>query len=152
MKFLKKIIGTAIVVAMLVNLQAVTFAQEIANENEIVEALAPAEVFKMENADHDPFRPVVQKQVKEFVKPVEIKEKKLVEVEQKKVVVPVKIKVSGICGNDKERIAVIEFEGGEYLVKTGQTVNGKFSVIEILDDRIVIYAVAQSRRDVFKLS
>jgi Tfp pilus assembly protein PilP len=149
MKLEKKAIGTVVVVALMMMFQGFVFAQETVSENEIVETLTHGQVFAVENSEHDPFKPLVQKKVKELVKPVETKTAK---VEEKKIVVPVKIKVAGICGNNSERLAVIEFEGGEYVVKVGQMINGKFSVVEILDDRIVIFAVAQSRRDVFKLS
>jgi Tfp pilus assembly protein PilP len=152
MKLEKKAIGTVVVVALMMMFQGFVFAQETVSENEIVETLTHGQVFAVENSEHDPFKPLVQKKVKELVKPVETQETKTAKVEEKKIVVPVKIKVAGICGNNSERLAVIEFEGGEYVVKVGQMINGKFSVVEILDDRIVIFAVAQSRRDVFKLS
>lgn len=149
---MKKILGTMLAVFLLTVSGA--FASEgnsVENDIRIEALLSEAESFSVDNPSHDPFKPLLTKKIR-IPEPAQevitIRE----EEPRKKIVPPVTVKVAGICGNSKNRYAVIEFEGSQYVVKSGETVNGKFSVISILEDGIVIFSFEQSLRNVFKLS
>ena len=103
----------------------------------------------------DPFRPKIRK---EIVVPLPTKtptdqkrkedEKKR---EEKKIIPPLKIFVKGIVGNEGVRYAVIVFENEEKTVVKNQIVDGKFKVIDIYSDRIVVYSNREERRYTFKI-
>ena len=69
----------------------------------------------------------------------------------KKEIPPLKIYVKGIVGNEGIRYAVIDFEKEERTIVKDQVVDGKFKVIDIYSDRIVVYSNAEQRRYTFKI-
>lgn len=101
----------------------------------------------------DPFRPKIKKEVvlpppgpitpPQPPKPDPKKEKKIIP--------PLKIFVKGIVGNEGIRYAVIDFEKEERTVVKDQIVDGKFKVVDIYSDRIVVYSNAEQRRYTFKI-
>ena len=62
-----------------------------------------------------------------------------------------KIYVKGIVGNEGSRYAVIDFEKDEKTVVKDQVVDGKFKVIDIYADRLVVYSNNEKRRYTFKI-
>lgn len=64
---------------------------------------------------------------------------------------PIHIFVSGICGNDNERLAMIKFENKDYIVTKDMVVDGKFKVIDILPDRVIIYSNKEQMRRTFTI-
>lgn len=104
--------------------------------------------------NRDPFRPKIKKEVilppkKDEVAPPQKQENDKREV--KKVIPPLKIFVKGIVGNEGIRYAVIDFENEERTVVKDQIVEGKFKVVDIYSDRIVVYSNAEERRYTFKI-
>lgn len=149
---MKKIIGTFLVVLSLFS-ASLSFAVEGSlGETEIVAALAQQDSFSSETNIRDPFKPLVKKEVKTFIRPEEVIKPKKQDLPVEKMIKPIRLKVSGICGNPDGRLAIIEFEGNEFVVTAGQTVNGAFSIIEVVEDGVIIFAHEQSRRHVFKLA
>ena len=101
----------------------------------------------------DPFRPVIKKEV---VVPKPSNDKIVVQPRpeprpQPKVIPPLKIYVKGIVGNEDGRYAVIDFEKEERTIVKDQIVDGKFKVIDIYSDRIVVYSNAEQKRYTFKI-
>ncbi len=64
---------------------------------------------------------------------------------------PIQLFVSGICGNDNERLAMIMFENKPYVVSKDMVVDGKFKVVDILPDRLVIYSNKEQMRRTFPI-
>ena len=101
----------------------------------------------------DPFRPKIQK---EIVIPKPPKEQVITpqpgpKPPVKQVIPPLKIFVKGIVGNEGIRYAVIVFENEERTVVKDQIVDGKFKVVDIYSDRIVVYSNREERRYTFKI-
>ncbi len=69
----------------------------------------------------------------------------------KKIIPPLKIFVKGIVCNEGVRFAVIDFENEERTIVKNQIVDGKFKVVDIYSDRIVVYSNAEQRRYTFKI-
>ncbi|MEW6710985.1 MAG: hypothetical protein AB1403_14255 [Candidatus Riflebacteria bacterium] len=121
------------------------------NEAEKVEMLSDSE-----SADRftlDPFKPLIRKKetiikkVKED-KPSEIKiEKK----EEKPFRLP-EITITGICGNDKLRQAIMLVDKNEVCVSKDQIVDGIFKIIEIENDSVTIYSFKNQQRLVIKFA
>ena len=103
----------------------------------------------------DPFRPTIRKEIspapqKIIVKPKDTsnpKENK----EKEKIIPPLKIYVKGIVGNEGIRYAVIDFEKEERTIVKDQVVDGKFKVIDIYSDRVVVYSNREQKRYTFKI-
>ena len=73
-------------------------------------------------------------------------------ISREKIVPQLKVIVKEINGEkDENRSAVIEFEGKEITVKKDQIVDGKFKVIDIYPDRIVVYSSQEQRRHTYKI-
>ena len=121
------------------------------SESETIDQLCHNFAFNEEIASHDPFKPVVTKKV---IVPVKIERQpeivsdKIVE----KTAPSLKLKVFGICGNDGVREAVVQFENDEHVIKSGQVVNGKFKVVAIDANKVVIYSIREARRATFALA
>ena len=102
----------------------------------------------------DPFRPIIKK---EIINPV----RKVPEVPVKTQPrdtkpappppPPLKIFVKGIVGNEGSRLAIVEFEKEEMTIAKEQTVEGKFKVVDIYSDRVVVYSNKEQRRHTFKI-
>jgi len=121
------------------------------NEVAAIDRLCQNFVFQGENANHDPFRPLITKKVIEPVK-IERQPEPVPQKEVAKVIPPLKLTVTGICGNDSVREAVIQFENDELVVRPGQVVNGKFKVVDIENGRVVVYSIGEARRATFALA
>ncbi|MDD3148341.1 MAG: hypothetical protein PHD82_13685, partial [Candidatus Riflebacteria bacterium] len=121
------------------------------DETATISQLCQNFAFTGETANHDPFKPIVTKKVIELVK-IERQPESTPPKEVKKVIPPLKLTVTGICGNDVVREAVVKFENDEHVVKTGQVVNGKFKVVDIDDGKVVVYSIGEARRATFVLN
>ena len=65
---------------------------------------------------------------------------------------PLIITVKSIVGEEEnDRYAVIEFEGEELTVRKDQIVKNKFKVVDIFQDRVVVYSRLEQRRHTYKL-
>lgn len=64
---------------------------------------------------------------------------------------PISIFVSGIVGNEGQRLAIIKFENDELTVAKDQIVDGKFKVVDIQADRVTVYSNKEQRRHTFKI-
>ncbi|MGM0598373.1 MAG: hypothetical protein ACQETH_01030 [Candidatus Rifleibacteriota bacterium] len=123
------------------------------SEAEQVDALANEFKFAPDNPDKDPFKPLVQKKVvlppvrraKPTSKPKKSSKPK------KPPIKPIKLMVSGIVGTEGDRLAVIRFENQEHTITKDQVVEGKFKVVDILSDRVVVYSNKEKRRHTFKI-
>ena len=103
----------------------------------------------------DPFRPAIKKEVIK-IPPKPVEPPKNSGSKDTKIVTPpppppLKIYVKGIVGNEGSRYAVIDFEKDEKTVVKDQVVDGKFKVIDIYADRLVVYSNNEKRRYTFKI-
>ncbi len=108
---------------------------------------------KKDDENPDPFRPVIRKEVNQIVKqqvvkPVETKKNTPPPPPPPK---PIKIFVKGIVGNEGSRLAIVEFEKEEMTITKDQIVEGKFKVVDIYADRVVVYSNKEQRRHTFKI-
>ncbi len=103
----------------------------------------------------DPFRPIIRKDVPVPPQPT-IRRVEPVKRETPPKVRPpdpIKITVKGIVGNEGGRLAIVDFENEKDLTLTkDQIVEGKFKVVDIFADRVVIYANKEQRRQTFKIN
>lgn len=149
----KTTILVSVLVAILFLAPAV-FSSEINEETFVVKQLARHHSFLSENPGHDPFKPVISKPKVKMPEPIEYKTDKVAKDEKKviKVIKPLNIKITGICGNDKKRQAVIVYNNKELLVETGNKIDNSFKIIEISAQHVVVYSITETRRRVFKIS
>ncbi|PKL38268.1 MAG: hypothetical protein CVV41_22565 [Candidatus Riflebacteria bacterium HGW-Riflebacteria-1] len=152
MKKLNRIFKVIIAAGVMFLSTAALMAETVpVSENDTVSQLAQEFSFQGEVANHDPFKPVI---VKKIVEPVRIERVRKIDqvVEPKKEVIPpLKLEVTGICGNDGIRQAIIQFENDEHIVETGQVIDGKFKVIDVSPDKLVVYSIREQRRSTFPL-
>ena len=103
----------------------------------------------------DPFKPIVEKKViapPQRVQPKVVKTAPTTpQVPKAPPIKPIKVFVSGIVGNDDQRLAIIKFENNDYTVTKDQIVDGKFKVVDIQSDRITVYSNKEQRRHSFKI-
>lgn len=100
----------------------------------------------------DPFKPIVEKNAP--IAPVRrVQEVKPVEKPKPAAppVKPIKLFVSGIVGNEGSRLAIVKFENEEMTITKDQIVEGKFKVVDIYADRVVVYSNKEQRRHTFKI-
>ncbi len=122
------------------------------NKKRFVPIWFNAEAKKIED-NPDPFRPAIKKEVinpirkVQEVKPVE----KRPTTPPPPPVKPIKIFVKGIVGNEGNRLAIVEFEKEEMTITKDLNVNGKFKVVDIYADRVVVYSNKEQRRHTFKI-
>ncbi len=64
---------------------------------------------------------------------------------------PLRLKLIGIVGDAESRSALIVYEGKTLTVRRDQEVEGKFKVVDILPDRIVVYSRKEQMRRTFPL-
>jgi hypothetical protein len=130
------------------------FSSEFNEETIVVKELAQNHSFHSENPGHDPFKPIISRPEVKMPEPLEFKTDKEPKIEKKakKVVKPLNIKITGICGNDKQRQAVIVFDNKELLVEAGNKIDNSFKIIEISAQQVVVYSIKETRRRVFKIS
>lgn len=122
------------------------------SETETISQLASQFSFAGEIADHDPFKPVIVKKVINLIKvDRNVKVEPPVIEPKKEVIPPLKLKVTGICGNDGLRQAIIQFENDEYIVENGQVIDGKFKVVDVTSDKLIVYSIREERRASFPI-
>ena len=122
------------------------------SEQEQVEALINKYTFATENPKKDPFRPIVEKKVVlPPVRPVQPVSKPQDTKPAAPPVKPIRLFVTGIVGNEGNRLAVVKFENNEMTLTKDQIVEGKFKVVDVLSDRVVIYSNKEQRRHTFKI-
>lgn len=121
------------------------------SEQEQIDLIASSLNFKFKNPDKDPFKPMIipkpqkprvrtpppttQSRPKPAPPPVE----------------PLRLSVSGIVGNEQHRVAVIRYKNNNYTVTRDKVVEGKFKVVDIHKDRIVVYSNEEQRRHTFRM-
>ena len=106
----------------------------------------------LENPDKDPFRPIIEKEV--VLPPVRQQPVQVKPQEKKPTappIKPIKLFVSGIVGNEGNRLAIVKFENEELTISKDQIVEGKFKVVDIYADRVVVYSNKEQRRHTFKI-
>jgi hypothetical protein len=121
-------------------------------ESLISQSSNPRVPFMPRIPDKDPFKAIVEKKV--IAPPTRVQRPVNVPKVQKPaapVVQPIKVFVSGIVGNEGDRLAIIKFENNEHTVTKDQIVEGKFKVVDIQNDRIVVYSNKEQRRHTFKI-
>lgn len=123
-------------------------------EKEIIDDLAalPECAFKGGNPDKDPFKPIVKKKV--ILPPVRRRVRPRTHRSFKPKappIKPIKLFVSGIVGNDGNRLALVKFEGKDETIWKDKVVKGKFKVVDVLSDRVVVYSNKEQRRHTFKI-
>jgi hypothetical protein len=112
-----------------------------------------AHPYKLEK-EKDPFKPLIEKP-----KPILIDREKQIRPPTPTPtpgpttppVVPLKLAVQGIVGNESERLAMILYENQFYVLKKDQDVKGKFKVVDILTDKVVIYSILEQLRRTFPI-
>ncbi len=122
------------------------------SESDQVEALDSKFKFMPENKDKDPFKPIIEKKValppvrtvRPVSKPSDNKPKP-------PPIKPIKLHVAGIVGSEGNRLAVVKFENNEYTITKDQVVDGRFKVVDIMADRVVVYSNKEQRRHTFKI-
>ncbi len=121
-------------------------------ETEQVDSLINKFTFAPEIPNKDPFKPIVEKKVVlPPVRTVQPVARPGSNKPQPPPVKPIKVFVAGIVGNEGARLAVIKFEDEEHTVFKDQIVDGKFKVVDIQNDRIVVYSNKEQRRHTFKI-
>lgn len=121
-------------------------------ESEQVDSLINKFSFAPEIPTKDPFKPIVEKKVVlPPVRTVQPVARPRDSKPQPPPVKPIKVFVTGIVGNEGARLAVIKFEDEEHTVSKDQIVDGKFKVVDIQSDRIVVYSNKEQRRHTFKI-
>ena len=107
----------------------------------------------LENPEKDPFKPIIRKEV--VLPPVKQQPVQIKPQEKKQPsappVKPIKLFVSGIVGNEGSRLAIVKFENEELTISKDQIVEGKFKVVDIYADRVVVYSNKEQRRHTFKI-
>lgn len=123
------------------------------SENETISQLAQEFAFTGETANHDPFKPIVVKKVADVIKIEKLRKTELISETRpkKEVIPPLRMQVTGICGNNGLRQAIVQFENDEHIVETGQVIDGKFKVVEVSPDKLVVYSIKEARRATFNL-
>ena len=122
------------------------------SEQEQIESLINRYTFATENPKKDPFRPIVEKKVVlPPVRPVQPTARPQDTKPAPPPVKPIRLFVTGIVGNEGQRLAIVKFENNELTIAKDQIVEGKFKVVDILSDRVVIYSNKEQRRHTFKI-
>lgn len=121
-------------------------------ESEQVDLLAKNFKFEPMRKDKDPFRAIIEKQV--ILPPVP---RQAVSANTPKgpppppPPKPIQLFVQGIVGNDQERLAVVKFENEIQTIEKDMVVKGKFKVVDILPDRVVVYSNKEQMRRTFPI-
>ncbi|NLM16822.1 MAG: hypothetical protein GX221_03805 [Candidatus Riflebacteria bacterium] len=98
----------------------------------------------------DPFKELIQdRPVTRTLPPKTVSVKTMAP--KREQVPPLQMTVQGIVGNDQKRLAVVKFEGKEFVISQGQPVEGKFRVVDIFPDRVVVTSIRDSSRSTFRL-
>lgn len=108
--------------------------------------------FTPANARKDPFKPLVEKQIRKpdtFTPPPQ--PEKEPEPKKEPPPPPLKMSVLGIVGNPNERLAMVLYEGRLLTLSQGQAVDGRFKVVGIEADHLVVYSNRDKTRRTFAL-
>lgn len=100
----------------------------------------------------DPFRPLVQKKV--VLPPVVQRPTKATGPSAPPPPPPpkpIQLFVSGIVGNEGERLAIVNFENKIHTLTKDMDIDGKFKVVDVLPDRVVIYSNKEQMRRTFAI-
>jgi len=121
-------------------------------EPEQIEMLAANHKFTPSNPSKDPFKPLVEKKVVlPPPPPPSSMQKSSSAPPPPPPPKPIQLVVTGICGNDNDRLALITFEGKPYTVQKDQVIDGKFKVVDVMTDRLVIYSNKEQMRRTFPI-
>lgn len=120
-------------------------------ELEQVNSLATRHKFVPENSQKDPFKPIVEKKVVLPPSRPKVSRPSTPSRPAPPPVQPIRLFVAGIVGNEANRMAVVKFENNEYTLMKDQVVEGKFKVVDILPDRVVVYSNQEQRRHTFRI-
>ncbi len=121
-------------------------------EADLVSELSESHPFTPAVSEKDPFKPLITrpKPPEPEVRPP--KEEKASEpVDLKPVIQPLSLRVTGICGNESERLAMIEFNQKSYVVFKEMTVDESFKVVDIFSDKVVVYSFKEQMRRTFPI-
>jgi len=122
------------------------------DEPEQIEMLAANHKFTPSNPSKDPFKPLVEKKVlAPPPPPPSSMQKSSSAPPPPPPPKPIQLVVTGICGNDNDRLAIITFEGKPYTVQKDQVIDGKFKVVDVMTDRLVIYSNKEQMRRTFPI-
>ncbi len=132
--------------------EAASGSAEAAHEDPLakLDTVMTTSQFTPQNPGKDPFKPLVQKKPQQVVVVQQQTEKKP-EPKPEPSIPPIKVTVLGICGNESERLAMITFDNKFLTVGKGQDVDGKFKVVEINTDQLVIFSNREKIRRSFKV-
>lgn len=127
-----------------------------ADEADQVENLVEKFPFKLEKDLKDPFKPIVEKKVAALPqvaapKPMLAKNAGSNAAPPPPPPPPLKMMVTGVCGNDADRLAMVMFENELITIKKDQEVKGKFKVVDILSDKVVVYSNKEQMRRTFPI-
>lgn len=132
-----------------INLSTTNYLDSSLTEAEQVNVLVKNSSFKpMKNKD--PFEQIIKKQLPIMQPPAITPKHKAAEIAIPPVK-PIQIFVSGIVGNDSERLALVKFENELHILEQGNMVKGKFRVMEILRDRVVVFSEKEQMRRTFPM-
>lgn len=121
-------------------------------EPEQIEVLSAKFKFTPGNESKDPFKPLVIKKVQLPPAPTPVaRSSGPVGPPPPPPPKPIQLFVSGVCGNETERLAMIMFENKPYVVSKDMVVDGKFKVVDILPDRLVVYSNKEQMRRTFPI-
>jgi len=123
-------------------------------ESDEADTIASASNYKLENQKKDPFKAVIQpkpKQEPDLTKRLDVKIIPSATVKIEPPIPPLQIQVMGICGNDQGRWVLAIFENQPRVLAPDMVVEGKFKVMEILADRLVVFSFRDNLRHAFKI-
>lgn len=118
------------------------------------DAIASTAPYALENQKKDPFKAVIQPKPKsepDLSRKLEVKVIPTSTVKIDPPVPPLQIQVVGICGNDDGRWVLAVFENQPRVLAPDMVVEGKFKVMEIHADRMVIFSFRENLRRTFQI-
>lgn len=135
--------------------QSQALSEDISDENLsesiVIEGITPDKEFEIISNAKDPFKPLVIKKVIKYVEPVRLDKKNKSIKPEIKVIAPLKLKITGICGNSIKRQVVVQYKNKEYTLDAGQEIKNKFKVININTNKVTVFSIPESIRRTFKL-
>lgn len=121
-------------------------------EPDQVELISTQHAFNPSSKEKDPFKPLITKPQPVVPTPSPSKLRDVAPAPRLPPAPPaLKIFVSGICGDDAERLALVIFENKPMVLRKNSLVEGKFKVVDIEPDRIVIYSQRENIRRTFPI-
>ncbi|MBF0546602.1 MAG: hypothetical protein HQM08_19305 [Candidatus Riflebacteria bacterium] len=122
-------------------------------ETEQIETILQASKFKLEKEAKDPFRPLIEKKIKPPPAPPPMPKGPSgpPKPPPPPAVKPLQLFIQGVCGNDSDRLAMVVFENKPLTIQKGQQVEGKFKVVDILNDKVIVYSEKEQMRKTFPI-